>query len=170
MTGAAPLIRKARRADRDGALALWHLLQEEHEAKDSRYRISEDAASRWSTDFRSWTRAHTSSVWVAEADDRLVGLLTAHLVEPAPVYAGLPFVFVGEIVVTPDWRGHGVAGRMLGAAREWGLQLGAGDLRAGVLATNPAGRRFWERQGATDFSVTVTMPLEEPGGGADTGA
>jgi GNAT superfamily N-acetyltransferase len=170
VTGPEPLIRPARRADRDGALALWHLLQDEHEAQDPRYRMSEDAAQRWATDFRDWTRSHSSSVWVAEADDRLVGLLTAHLVEPAPVYAGLPFVFVGEIVVSADWRGRGVARRLLASAREWGRQVGAGDLRAGVLATNPAGRRFWERQGAMDFSVTVTLPLDPTGRAADTEA
>ena len=167
MTGPL-LVRKARRADREGALALWRLLQDEHEAKDPRYRISEDAASRWATDFRDWTRSHSSSVWVAEADDRLVGLLTAHLAEPAPVYRGRPFVFVGEIIVAEDWRGRGVARRLLDAAREWGRQVGATELRAGVLATNPAGRRFWEQQGARDFSVTVTLPLEEVGRTADT--
>ncbi|MEM6325986.1 MAG: GNAT family N-acetyltransferase [Bacteroidota bacterium] len=165
-----PLIRKARRADRDGALALWRLLQAEHEAQDPRYRLSHDAEARWSTDFRDWTRAHSSGVWVAEADDRLVGLLTAHLAEPAPVYRSTPFVFIGEIVVATKWRGQGIARLLLGAARDWGRQIGAGEIRAGVLATNPAGRRFWARQGAEDFSVTVTIPLEETTRSADTEA
>ncbi|HIG73334.1 MAG TPA: GNAT family N-acetyltransferase [Bacteroidetes bacterium] len=163
-----PVIRKATRADRDGALALWRLLQQEHEAQDDRYRISEDAEARWATDFRTWTRAHTSAVWVAEADDQLAGLLTAHLAEPAPMYSGPSFVFVGDIVVAPAWRGAGLGRRLLEAAREWARQVGAGEIRAGVLATNPAGRAFWERQGATDFSVTVAIPLEGAGGPADT--
>ena len=162
------IIRKARRADRDGALALWRLLQDEHEALDPRYRISDDAGARWSTEFRDWTRAHSSAIWVAESDDRLVGLLTAHLAEPAPIYSGTPFVFVGEIVVAREWRGTGIARRLLGAAREWGRQIGAAELRAGVLATNPGGRRFWERQGGRDFTVTVVVPLDEPGASADT--
>lgn len=165
-----PIIRKARQADRDGALALWRLLQDEHEAHDPRYRVSDDAEARWLTDFRDWTRAHSSGAWVAEADDRLVGLLTAHLAEPAPVYRGAPFVFVGEIVVAPEWRGRGVARRLLNAAREWGRQVGATELRAGVLATNPGGRTFWERQGGRDFTITVTVPLEEPDRDADTRA
>ena len=157
-------VRPARRGDLDGALALWRLLQREHEAYDPRYRMSDDAEARWSTDFRDWIRAHSSSVWVAEeSGGRLVGMLTALLAEPAPVYRGEPFVFVGEIVVATDWRGRGVGRALLAAARGWGREVGARGLRAGVLAENEAGRRFWEREGGRDYIVTIAAPLDPPG-------
>ena len=166
MSPAAPeavLIRRARRADREGAVGLWRELQTDHAARDPRYRLSDDAEARWATDLRVWLRAHTSRVWVAEADDRLVGLCTAHLADPAPMYAGPSFVFVGDLVTAADWRGRGIGKRLLDAAREWARQVGAGELRAGVLATNPEGRRFWEREGAEDYTVTVVMPLDPEG-------
>jgi hypothetical protein len=46
----------------------------------------------------------------------------------------------------------------------WAALNGATEIRAGVLATNPAGRAFWARQGAADFSVVVTIPLGGPRG------
>ena len=161
MTGVT--IRPASRGDLDGALALWTLLQREHEAQDPRYRMAGDAAARWTTDFRTWTRGHSSGVWVAEeADGTLVGLLTAHLAEPAPMYQGEPFVFVGEIVVAAGWRGRGVGGALLNAARDWGREVGAKEIRAGVLAANSPGQRFWEQEGGRAFSTTVIVPLDPP--------
>ncbi|OZC02526.1 GNAT family N-acetyltransferase [Rubricoccus marinus] len=167
-------IRRAGREDRVAALGLWRQLQTDHEEQDPRYRIAPDAEARWATDYRTWTRAHTSRVWVAEAttspeaSGELVGLLTAHLADPAPMYRGVPFVFVGDLVTARGWRGHGIGARLVETARAWGRELGAGELRAGVLATNPSGRRFWEREGASDFSITVVMPLDSDASGADT--
>lgn len=162
-------IRRARRADEAEAVGLWRLLQAGHEAQDGRYRVSGDAAARWATDFRTWVRAHTARVWVAEAPApeapgaRLVGLCTALLADPSPMYRGGSFVFVGDIVTAPAWRGRGLGHRLVREARAWAREVGAAEIRAGVLATNPAGRRFWAREGADDFSVTVTIPLERGG-------
>ena len=153
-------VREARRADAEAALALWLALHREHEARDARYRLSDDAAARWRTSFRDWTRSPTSRVWLAvDADDRPVGLLTAHLHEPAPTYRPMLMVHVDDLFVAPEARGARLAARLLDAARDWGRAEGATELRAGVLAANAAGRAFWARAGAEDFSVTVTVPL-----------
>ncbi len=152
-------VRPARSSDLPVALPLWEALHREHEAQDPRYRLSEDAARRWATDFRTWTRSSGDRVWLALDDGRAVGLLTAHVYEPAPVFAPLTLIYVDDLYVAPAARRSGLAGRLLDAARQWGAEVGATELRAGVLASNPAGRAFWERQGATDFSVTVTMRL-----------
>lgn len=157
-------LRRATRRDRDGAVALWRQLQADHEAQDDRYRISDDAEARWTTDFRMWTRSHGYRVWVAEAPEAgLIGLLTALIAEPAPVYRGAPFVFVSDLVVDRLWRGRGIASDLLDEARIWAHEIGAREVRAGVLATNARGRRFWEQQGASDFNVTVAIPLEPRG-------
>lgn len=158
------VVRLATRDDRNGAVALWRQLQADHEAQDVRYRVSEDAEARWTTDFRSWTRSHTNRVWVAEAPNgALVGLLTAMLADPSPMYRGLPFVFVTDLVTDRLWRGQGIATALLRAAREWAREIGAGEIRAGVLSTNPRGRAFWAREGARDFNVTVVIPLDPRG-------
>lgn len=151
-------VRPARPSDLPEALALWEALHREHEALDPRYRLSESAALRWSNDFRTWTRGSSDRVWLALGPDPL-GLLTAHLYEPAPTFEPLSMVYVDDLYVVPEARGRGVAGALLDAAKAWGVEAGAVQLRAGVLAGNEAGRAFWARQGAEDFSVVVTMPL-----------
>lgn len=153
-------IRAARPSDRDAAVALYAALHRHHEALDPRYRLADDALSRWATDVRDWTQSRADAVWLAmsPAGDAF-GLLTAHLYEPAPVFRRHTLVWVDDLYVAPAARGRGVARRLLDAARAWGRERGAVELRAGVLAANVDARRFWAREGAADFSVTVVAPL-----------
>ena len=157
-------IRRARRTDAPAALALWQALHAEHEVQDPRYRMSDDAASRWATDFRDWTQGAGHRIWLAEAASpvsptaqRIVGLLSAHLYQPAPTFEPYTMVYVDDLYLTPSVRGTGVASRMLDEVRAWAEESGALEIRAGVLAANAAGRAFWARQGAEDFYVTVTI-------------
>lgn len=154
-----PTIRAARAADRATAIELWAALHREHEAHDARYRIAEDAAQRWATDIREWIRSPQDGVWLADAENAVVGLLTAHLYEPTPTFQPLLFLYVDDLYVRPPWRGSGVGRALLDAATAWGKERGAVEVRAGVLASNPSARGFWQAVGATDYSVTVTAPL-----------
>ncbi len=156
-------VRQARPSDVPVALELWRALHREHEARDPRYRLSDDAALRWQTSARDWTRSASDRIWLGFDGAAAVGLLTAHLYEPAPMYRPHTLVWVDELYVAPAARGRGLAGRLLDEARQWGATEGATELRAGVLAANAAGRAFWARQGATDYSVTVAAPLRPEG-------
>jgi GNAT superfamily N-acetyltransferase len=157
-------VRRAMPSDRAAAVALWTALHREHEGQDARYRLSDDATARWATDFGTWARSDADRIWLAEADGEAVGLLTAHLYAPAPTFRPAVMVYVDDLYVVAGARGQGVAGLLLDEARAWAASNGATEIRAGVLAANPAGRAFWERQGAADFSVVVTIPLGGPVG------
>ena len=152
-------VRPARPADHAVAVALWAALHREHEGQDPRYRLSDDAAQRWSTSLRDWLRSPRDAVWLGVDGGAPAGLLTAHLYETTPMYAPVSLVYVDDLYVRPAARGRGLGVGLLDAARAWGAELGATELRAGVLAANGAGRAFWTGQGARDFSVTVTVPL-----------
>lgn len=154
-------VRAATASDLPVALPLWEALHREHEAQDPRYQLSAEAAQRWATDFRTWTRSAADRVWLAIDGSSAVGLLTAHLYEPTPTFEPFLMVYVDDLYVTPRARGRGAGRALLRAARQWGAAEGAVQIRAGVLATNAAGRGFWTREGARDFSVTVTLPLDD---------
>jgi GNAT superfamily N-acetyltransferase len=134
-------------------------LHAEHEARDPRYRLAPDAAQRWANDFRVWTQSEADRIWLATRGDDALGLLTAHLYEPTPTFAPMTMVYVDDLYVAVEARGVGLAHRLLAEARAWGAVHGARQIRAGVLAANALGRSFWAREGAADFSVTVTIEL-----------
>ena len=150
-------IRLARRSDAAAALALWQALHAEHEALDDRYRISADASARWATDFRDWAAGSGHRIWLVEDGARAVGLLTAHLYQPAPTFEPYTMVYVDDLYLDPSARGRGLATRLLDEVRAWAAVSGATEIRAGVLASNAAGHAFWTRQGAMDYYVTVTL-------------
>jgi GNAT superfamily N-acetyltransferase len=157
----APRIRGATLDDVEGALALWRLLQDEHEAVEPRIRRSADAERRWRTDFGMWVASRAHGVFVAAAGGRVVGLVTAHPYWPAPVYEEQLEVYVNELVVHPDWRGRGIGRDLIDVVRAWAAETGAGQVRAGVLTANPDAVAFWQRIGGEPFYVTVTLPAED---------
>ena len=152
-------VRLARPSDVAPAAELWLALHREHQALDARYRLAGDAGQRWAADFREWTRSRTSAVWLGLDGGRPVGLATAHLVQTPPTFEPVVLAHVDDLYVTPDRRGRGLGAALLDAVRQWARDGGATEVRAGVLAANPGGRRFWAREGAGDLSVTVTMSL-----------
>ncbi len=152
-------IRPARPSDLAPALALWTALHREHQALDPRYRLAGDAPQRWAADFRDWSRSRTSRIWLALDAGRPVGLATAHLVQTPPTFEPVVFAYVDDLYVVPESRDAGLGAALLAGVRQWATEAGAAEIRAGVLAANPAGRRFWAREGAEDLSVTVAMPL-----------
>ncbi len=152
-------IRRATRADRDAAVALWTALHREHEALDARYRLADAAAGRWATDFRTWAESDADRIWLADLGGAAVGLLTAHLYTPAPTFAEALMVYVDDLYVAPAARRRGAASLLLDEARAWAYGAGATELRAGVLAVNAAARAFWAQQAGADFSVVVSVPL-----------
>ena len=155
-------VRLARRADGPAALALWEALHAEHEALDDRYRISADASARWATDFRDWVGGAGHRIWIVEREGRAVGLLTAHLYQPAPTFEPYTMVYVDDLYLDPSVRGRGLARQLLDEVRAWAAASGATEIRAGVLAANAEGHAFWARQGAVDYYVTVTLREGEP--------
>jgi len=156
----APTVRPARLTDVDAALALWAQLQDEYEAVEPRLRRSLTAPRRWRTDFGMWAASDAHGVFVAEASGEVVGLVTAHPYWPAPVYEERLEVYVTEVVVHPDWRGHGLGRALLDAVRQWAAGIGAAQVRAGVMVASPDALAFWHAVGAEDFFVTVTLPVD----------
>ncbi len=152
-------IRRATRDDRAAAVALWTALHHEHETLDARYVLADDAAARWATDYMDWVQSDADRIWLADAGGALVGLLTAHLYAPAPTFAPALMVWVDDLYVAPETRGRGVGRMLLDEARVWAHGVGATEIRAGVLATNPGGRAFWARDGASDVSTVGAIPL-----------
>lgn len=152
-------IRRARAEDVDEAVALWEHLQVEHEALDARHRPSDSAATRWRNDFGVWVASDADRVFIAEQNDALVGLVTAHTYWPSPMYEQELEVYLTELIVAPDQRSGGIGERLVEAVRSWALELGACQIRAGVLSRNRRGRAFWARQGADDLFTTVTLAV-----------
>ena len=85
-----------------------------------------------------------------EAGARLISLADLAFGFPEPDDA-----FLGLLLVDPACRGQGLGAQMLDHLARTARDVGARRLLVAVLEANPAGRRFWEREG---FRLARTAP------------
>jgi len=121
-------LRAAERADVAALLALWEVAAE----NDNRPSDSADAVARL-------LARDPQACTVAELDGRLVGSLVAG-------WDGWR-AHLYRLAVHPDCRRRGLARRLLAAAEERLVALGAGRLDAMVLEGNDLGQSLWRSSG-----------------------
>jgi L-amino acid N-acyltransferase YncA len=140
---------------------LWCRLLEEQAALEELFTPAEDARRRWRNDFALWVRDRVYRIYVADRQGEVVGFISAHQWSPPPIYRQELEVYIDELYVLPNYRRLGIGSRLVAAVCAWAEQLGVQRLRLGVLAANQAGLRFWAKQQARPFAVTLTIPLRD---------
>lgn len=154
------IIREARQSDLEDVVFLWKMLQKEHELLEPRLRMSQSAEQRWRTDYPGWIRSNVHGIFVAEVEEKIVGMITVHPYWPAPIYEEREEAYINDIIVHPDYRGRGIARKLVEAVQEWASERAIAQIRAGVISGNPQALAFWEKVGARPLYVTVTLGAE----------
>lgn len=77
-----------------------------------------------------------------ERDGALVGLLDAVRDYPEP-----GVWFLGLLLLRPEVRSHSLGAKVYRAFADWAFEQGCDVVRLGVVAQNPRGAGFWQRQG-----------------------
>ena len=129
---------------------------------DSRFSPSEDALQRWMNDFPVWVARDSRRIYVADEDGAVRGFISAERWSPPPIYREVSEVYIDELYVHPDHRRRGLGRALVSEVTSWAREVGAHRVRAGTLAANSEGRAFWERVGASAFTVTYTMDVQAP--------
>lgn len=152
-------IRRAVAADEEDVVRLWMELLRSQAVLDKRFTPADDAQERWRNDYREWLDRKSRRLFVAEVDGRVCGFVTAETSSPAPIFEGRSEVYIDELFVEPDSRRRGLGTALVAAVRQWAESLGAVRIRAGLLAANDEGRRFWEQVGGEPITVTIGIEL-----------
>lgn len=102
-------------------------------------------------------RSESSTVLVADHEQRLIGVCTAYL-DLYSVRFG-PRCWVEDLAVDPGRRSAGVGSALLEAARSWARERGATHLELDTAEARADAQRFYEREGADHRSISYTWPL-----------
>lgn len=89
--------------------------------------------------------APQAMVLIAEAAGGVVGMATAQtLISTAE---GGPSLLIEDLVVAPDWRGHGIGTALLDALAAWGQDQGATRMHLLADRTNAPALHFYRQRG-----------------------
>ena len=68
-------------------------------------------------------------------------------------------IYLQDLVVSEDYRNHGIGTLLLNEAKKYGTEKGADFFRTQVFPMNKAGLRFYERNGFSIKMITIEAPL-----------
>jgi ribosomal protein S18 acetylase RimI-like enzyme len=119
--------------------------------------------------YLAWVETQTAkggATLVAETASAFAGFV-AGWIEDAAAVAETPdsnrFAFISDLFVAPEFRGAGIAGRLIDAMEGRLAQPGISRLRIGVLAANEAAVRAYRRAGFLPYEVIYERPIAHPG-------
>lgn len=95
------------------------------------------------------------------ADDTpsFAGYASAEIGESPPVFARGDPVYVSELYVRPEYRGDGLAHRLLDAVEDWGRDCGCERAELHVHARNETAKRVYETRGYEVFQYKLRTSL-----------
>jgi ribosomal protein S18 acetylase RimI-like enzyme len=144
-------------------LRLWREMMDFHARVEPRFRPAPPPAGEqvWEKYVRGDILGSDDwSVFVAEADGRLVGQIMGNLREQIPVFEPGRYGYVTDVVVDLAARRGGVGRALFEALREWMCERGALYVQLQVAHNNLASQAFWREMGCIDFMHTLWYDLE----------
>jgi GNAT superfamily N-acetyltransferase len=85
-----------------------------------------------------------------------------HLIAITDMAIGFPdaqTTYISLLLIAPQARGRGIGPHLLRYLQSRAREMGAVAICLGVLAANPRGRAFWEREGFQDTGVSGNVTL-----------
>ncbi len=107
-------------------------------------------AEAWVDQLKRDAKEQTGIIFIACVGDNLVGMSGVGRGHWPKTQHG---AIVWGVYVNADWRGLGIAGRMLTASARWAKIHGIKVLRLGVITSNEAAIHCYERSGFTIFGT-----------------
>jgi GNAT superfamily N-acetyltransferase len=153
-------IRAARPADEPMILEIMREEMKSQEALDPCFRLRPDAGDRYALYLRNRMRDIDSSVFVAVAGGKVLGVVVGSLRSQESLFDLRRFGYVSDLVVASTVRRRGVGRRLFERAAMWFRGLGIRVIRLHVACSSPEARAFWRALGARDFLVEACLELK----------
>ena len=156
-----PVIRRAERGDIQSVAALWLQMMREHQSRDSRFELGNDAETAYSQQLGEMMEVPDNAVFVADDNGHLTGYIFAMILPNPPVFSRDRYGFVAEMVVDCDCRRSGTGKELWERAIRWFRRKGVKNVQLNVSPLNEAGLAFWEPLGFRDFLRILWRDLDE---------
>jgi ribosomal protein S18 acetylase RimI-like enzyme len=111
--------------------------------------------------YEDWLSEPDAFALIAEAESVPVGYALVHMRGPEETWSTPDRIAeIETLTVLPAHRGRGVGGALVRAVYRELNRIGVGHLAVGVIASNTAAVRFYERLGLLPFLVSFIGPVQ----------
>jgi len=144
-------VREATLQDVFSILPLWREMMRLHAELDPRFQPHPQGEGAWVAVLVEWIAGDESAVYVAHADEKLIGYTVGVDRETTPVLLPPRHGYIFDMFVSEAWRRRGVGLALFSALRDWFRGRGLTTFRLNVSHLNPVSQAFWRSLGCQDF-------------------
>lgn len=142
-----------RKATKEDAAAMYHLIKELAEFENAPNEVSNTARQLAEDGFREHPLFHAH---VAETDGKIVGMALYYIAYST--WKG-KYVYLDDLIVTEAFRRHRVGKRLFDACLQFAHEQQANQLRWHVLNWNTSAIKFYEKYRCSFDSEWITCKL-----------
>jgi ribosomal protein S18 acetylase RimI-like enzyme len=160
-----PEIRPYRPDDYAGVLRGMHDLQDYERGLHPGRREGTEVAEPYLQRLLKRVAERSGAIFVAEASGAVIGFIACYVKDTDSLIETPEFSrygYVSDLDIAEEWRGRGLAQRLLAAAEHHLAQHGVTRLRIGVLAANVVARRAYARYGFAPYEQEMEKAMASP--------
>jgi ribosomal protein S18 acetylase RimI-like enzyme len=150
------------RRDKRAVIDLVGQLQDSEKTFDKRLPAGSEVKEAYFEWMRGQGRKHSGKIFVAEADDKVVGFISVlgRMKYPAPDDYPHESAFVTDLIVLEPYRGRGIGRMLLSKAEDYARELGVHRLQLEVTFNNSKARRLYSSYGFENDLIRVEKKLQ----------
>jgi GNAT superfamily N-acetyltransferase len=139
---------------------MWRELACYHIEQDSRLAgMAPDGGKIWRRRLGRLLDDSTFRLYVAEAEEYLIGFVTGFLHYAPEVFELQKAGIVADLYVAHAWRRQRVAQRLVAVIGEWFKEEKVNHIEMNVVSRNQAAVSFWRSMGAQEFMARMRLPV-----------
>jgi ribosomal protein S18 acetylase RimI-like enzyme len=157
-----PVIRPYQPADYAGVLRGMSDLQDHERALHPSRRAAAEVAEAYLQRLLSRVAERSGAIFVAEASGAAIGFIACYVKDTESLIETREFSrygYVSDLDIAAEWRGRGLARRLLAAAERHLARSGVTRLRIGVLAANISAQRAYAKYGFAPYESELEKPI-----------
>ncbi len=136
----------------------WVTLYEGQREMSSEITVSPEQFAYWRKSMEVAFGRFTSLI-VAEAEGTVAGFVAARIRTLPPHLGNAPAGFISEVFVSSDYRGHGLAAKMMAASLEWFKSQKIERVELQVLMENENARKLYQKLGWKEELVQMVITV-----------
>ncbi|MAT41423.1 MAG: hypothetical protein CL609_03705 [Anaerolineaceae bacterium] len=154
-------IRKARQDDYDALCVLFDEIDALHRNHLPHLFQKGDGAAREKDYYEALLAEENISLFVAEADQTLVGLIHAEIIETPvfPIIVPRRYTKVDNLVVKAGYQNQGIGKRLMDVVQDWAIANEATSLELTVYEFNKTAIAFYEKAGFQSVSRKMSKKI-----------